>query len=157
MTLAYPRAVIRHPLDAWGFVVAPTERCTARACTFSSVKYAERAPAGFALLRVYLASDDGGALLERDDTTLACVAHEDVAALLGITAVPVLARVARHRRSSRSTRSATWTGSPLIEARVARLPGLALVGAAYRGVGITDSVRSAEETAERVLGTRAAP
>jgi oxygen-dependent protoporphyrinogen oxidase len=44
-----------------------------------------------------------------------------------------------------------------IEGRLASLPGLALVGAAYRGVGITDIVRSAEETAERVLATVVAP
>jgi oxygen-dependent protoporphyrinogen oxidase len=37
-----------------------------------------------------------------------------------------------------------------IERRVAALPGLALAGAAYRGVGIPDCVRSGEAAADAV-------
>lgn len=157
VTLAYPRITIRHPLDAWGFVVAPTERCAMRACTFSSVKYSGRAPADFALLRVYLGTADAAALLDRDDTALARVAHEDLAAVLGITAAPVLTRVARHRQVLPQYEVGHLDRVAAIESRLARLPGLALVGAAYRGVGITDTVRSAEETAERVLALRGGP
>jgi oxygen-dependent protoporphyrinogen oxidase len=46
-----------------------------------------------------------------------------------------------------------------IERQLAARPGLELAGAAYRGVGIADCVRSGEEAAERLLaavGARAA-
>jgi oxygen-dependent protoporphyrinogen oxidase len=153
VTLAYPRPAVRHALDAWGFVVAPTEPYAVRACTFVSVKYRGRAPADVALLRVSLGHD--AARLDRDDATLARVAHEGVAALLEITATPVLVRVARHRQVFPQYEVGHLDRVAAIEARLTGLPGLALVGAAYRGVGITDIVRAAEETAERVLGTRA--
>jgi oxygen-dependent protoporphyrinogen oxidase len=39
-----------------------------------------------------------------------------------------------------------------IESAARRLPGLALAGAAYRGVGIADCIHSGEEAAERLLG-----
>ena len=39
-----------------------------------------------------------------------------------------------------------------IERAVAALPGLAVAGAAYRGVGIADCVRSGEAAAEAALG-----
>ena len=42
-----------------------------------------------------------------------------------------------------------------IEQCVARHPGLALAGGAYRGVGIADCVRSGEEAVERLLGRSA--
>jgi oxygen-dependent protoporphyrinogen oxidase len=42
-----------------------------------------------------------------------------------------------------------------LEARLGALPGLALAGAAYRGVGISDCVRSGEESAERLLAVLA--
>jgi oxygen-dependent protoporphyrinogen oxidase len=42
-----------------------------------------------------------------------------------------------------------------IERRVAALPGLGLGGSAYRGVGIADCVRSAEDAVERALGVGA--
>ncbi|HLY37404.1 MAG TPA: protoporphyrinogen oxidase, partial [Candidatus Binatia bacterium] len=37
-----------------------------------------------------------------------------------------------------------------IESRLAQVPGLALAGAAYRGVGIPDCVRSGEVAADAV-------
>jgi oxygen-dependent protoporphyrinogen oxidase len=119
------------------------------------VKYPGRAPADFALLRVYLGGAGQAALLDRDDTALARVAHEDVAALLGITAAPVLVRVARHRRVLTRYEVGHLDRVAAIDTRLGRFPGLAVVGAAYRGVGITDTVHLAEETAERVLGIRA--
>jgi len=39
-----------------------------------------------------------------------------------------------------------------IESLVAKHPGLAMAGNAYRGVGIADCVRSGEAAAETVLG-----
>jgi oxygen-dependent protoporphyrinogen oxidase len=39
-----------------------------------------------------------------------------------------------------------------IEHALAGLPGLALAGSAYRGVGIADCVRSGETAAEALLG-----
>ena len=65
----------------------------------------------------------------------------------------MLARVAPLARAPcRSTTSATSTRVEAIERRVAALPGLALAGGAYRGVGIPDCVRSGEAAAERVMG-----
>jgi oxygen-dependent protoporphyrinogen oxidase len=40
-----------------------------------------------------------------------------------------------------------------IDGRLAAFPGLALAGAAYRGVGIADCVRSGEAAAERLNGS----
>jgi protoporphyrinogen/coproporphyrinogen III oxidase len=39
-----------------------------------------------------------------------------------------------------------------IERKLGALPGLALAGSAYRGVGISDCVRSGEAAAETILG-----
>jgi oxygen-dependent protoporphyrinogen oxidase len=61
VNLAYRRADIPHPLDGFGFVVPFVERRATLACTFSSVKFAGRAPAGYALLRAFV----GGALQKR--------------------------------------------------------------------------------------------
>ena len=51
VNLAYRRSDIAHPLDGYGFVVPHVERRKIMACTFSSVKYAGRAPEEIALLR----------------------------------------------------------------------------------------------------------
>ena len=155
VSLAYPRAAIRHPLDGFGFVVPRAERRAALACTFSSVKYPGRAPEGFVLVRVFLRTEDA-ALLDRDDATLAGLAEADLAALLGVAGRPVLTRVARHPAAMAQYEVGHLEHVAALEARLARLPGLVLAGSGYRGVGISDCVRSGEEAAERALGAREA-
>src|ERR1700730_8356095 len=51
INLAYKRADIPHRLNGFGFVVPFIEKRSLIACTFSSVKFAGRAPEGCALLR----------------------------------------------------------------------------------------------------------
>src|SRR5262249_20396110 len=99
VTLAYPLAAFRHPLDAFGYLVPRVEGRATIACSFSSIKYPGRAPPGFALLRVFLGGDLDAAVLEEDDAELARLAEADVAALLGATGPPVLIRVMRHHQA----------------------------------------------------------
>jgi oxygen-dependent protoporphyrinogen oxidase len=151
VSLAYRRADVRHPLDGFGFVVPHAERRPIIACTFSSVKYAGRAPSGHVLLRVFLGGALNEAVLQGDDATLVATAREQIGPLLGITAEPELARVARHARAMPQYHVGHAARATAIEQAVARHPGLRLVGGAYRGVGIADCVRSGEEAAEQLL------
>jgi oxygen-dependent protoporphyrinogen oxidase len=150
VALGYPRAAIRHPLDGFGFVVPRVEGRSTLACTFASVKYPGRAPDGFALLRVFLGGALQGDLLAEEDRTLLRLAHDDVAALLGVTGKPVLSRVWRHPGAMPQYDVGHLDRVAAIESRVEALPGLALAGGAYRGVGIADCVRSGEAAAERL-------
>jgi oxygen-dependent protoporphyrinogen oxidase len=151
IALAYPRPAIRHPLDGFGFVVPSVERRAILACTFSSVKYPGRAPDGVALLRVFVGGAMQGGLLAADDAELRALAHRDVAALLGIAGDPVLARVWRHPAAMPQYDVGHLDRLAAIEARLDALPGLALAGGAYQGVGIADCVRSGEAAAERLV------
>jgi len=151
VSLAYRRADVWHPLDGFGFVVPHVERRPIIACTFSSVKYAGRAPEGHVLLRVFLGGALNEGVLQGDDATLVTTAREQIGPLLGITAEPELARVARHARAMPQYHVGHAARAAAIEQAVSRHPGLRLVGGAYRGVGIADCVRSGEEAAERLL------
>ena len=153
VALAYPRAAVRHPLDGFGFVVPRVERRATLACTFSSVKYPGRAPDGFALIRVFVGGALQGDLLAQDDRALARLAHDDVAPLLGITGEPVLSRAWRHRSAMPQYDVGHLDRVAAIESRLEALPGLALAGGAYRGVGIADCVRSGEAAAERLTSS----
>jgi oxygen-dependent protoporphyrinogen oxidase len=153
VALAYARAAVRHPLDGFGFVVPRAEGRAALACTFSSVKYPDRAPAGWVLLRVFLGGAGRPEALDRDDAALVRLAHEEVASLLGIDGAPALTRLWRHPRAMPQYEVGHLARLTAIEARLAALPGLALAGGAYRGVGIADCVRSGELAAERLLAS----
>ena len=106
------------------------------------------------LLRVFLGGALNEAVLQGDDATLVETAREQIGPLLGITAVPELARVARHAQAMPQYHVGHAARATAIEQAVARHPGLRLVGGAYRGVGIADCVRSGEEAAERLLERR---
>lgn len=151
VSLGYRRANVPHALDAFGFVVPRTERRAILATTFSSVKYPGRAPDGHVLLRCFFGGALGGEILSLDDGALLGRTREELRAALGVSATPLLVRISRHPASMPQYRVGHLQRLEAIEARLAAAPGLALAGAAYRGVGIADCVRSGETAAERAL------
>jgi len=151
VTFGWRRADIPHPLDGFGFVVPQVERRPIIACTFSSVKYPGRAPDGFALLRVFVGGALNEAALDSDDETLTRVARAELGELLGIQAPPLFSRVSRYPRAMPQYHVGHLARVDAIEGCLRRHPGLALVGGAYRGVGIADCIRSGEDAAARLL------
>jgi protoporphyrinogen/coproporphyrinogen III oxidase len=155
VTLAYRRADIPHRLDGFGFVVPRGEKRALLACTFSSVKYAGRAPEGVSLLRCFLGGALNTGVLERDDDALALTTRAELRAALGVIAEPSLIRVRRWPHAMPQYRVGHLARVDAIARALDRLPGLVLAGGGYRGVGISDCVRSGEEAAVRALGVEA--
>ncbi len=155
VTLGYRRADVAHPLDGFGFVVPHAQKRALLACTFSSVKYAGRAPEGDVLLRAFVGGALNEAVLELDDAPLVMRARAELREALGITAAPALARVFRWPKAMPQYHVGHLARVETIERRAGALPGLDLAGGAYRGVGIADCVRSGEAAAERALGAGA--
>ena len=122
------------------------------ACTFSSVKYPGRAPAGHVLLRCFVGGALNEGILASDDTALIAAARDELREALGITAEPALTRVARWTKAMPQYHVGHPGRVETIEHCAAAVPGLHLAGGAYRGVGIADCVRSGETAAERVFG-----
>ena len=78
----------------FGFVVPVIEGRRIIAGSFSSLKFAGRAPDGCVLMRVFI----GGALQKEmmalsDDEMVAAAARAEIGALLGVSAAPLLTRV----------------------------------------------------------------
>jgi protoporphyrinogen/coproporphyrinogen III oxidase len=89
-------------------------------------------------------------MMALDDAAMARTAREEIAALLGVHAAPILTRVARWGDSMPQYAVGHLSLAAAIEQRAAKLPGLALAGAAYHGVGVPDCVHSGEQAAESV-------
>ncbi len=151
VNMAYRRAQIPHPLNGFGFVVPRVEQRSILAGTFSSIKYAGRAPSAHALLRTFVGGALQAELFERDDAEIRALVRSELQQLLGIEAAPLLTRIARYPRSMPQYRVGHLQRVDEIERQVAGHPGLALAGNAYRGVGLADCVRSGEAAAEAVF------
>ena len=152
INLAYRRSDIAHPLDGYGFVVPHVEERKVMACTFSSVKYAGRAPEDTALLRCFA----GGALqpdmLDQPDEALEAQVREDLEALLGIAGTPILCRTTRYPDCMPQYNVGHLDRVERIETRLQQFPTLALAGKSYRGVGIADCIAGGETAAEGIVG-----
>jgi oxygen-dependent protoporphyrinogen oxidase len=151
VNLACTRAQVSHPLDGMGFVVPAIEQRTLLACSFSSVKFAGRAPQDQVLLRAFV----GGALqseqLARSDAEIQQAVVHDLRQLLGLTGAPVTMSVTRHLEAMPQYHVGHLERVARIASRLTHCPGLVLAGNAYHGVGIPDCIHSAEGAAQTLL------
>jgi oxygen-dependent protoporphyrinogen oxidase len=151
VSLAYRNEDFPSALDSFGFVVPAIEKRKIMACTFSSLKYPGRAPQGHILLRAFVGGSLQPQLFQVDDAIMEKNVRDELAGLLGVKAQPLFSRTSRHPRSMPQYHVGHQERIGRIEAQVVELPGLALAGSAYHGVGISDCVRTGEETAEKIV------
>jgi oxygen-dependent protoporphyrinogen oxidase len=146
VTLAFGREQVSHPLDGYGYLIPVTEGKAVRACTWSSTKIPGRAPDGEVLIRLFFGRSPKDPWLEAGDDELLACAAEELKSTLGIESSPKFHRVRRWIRGQ----PAYTMGHPErlheLDTALASLPGLFLTGSAYRGVGIPDCIRQANET-----------
>ena len=151
INLAYTRDAIPHSLDGFGFVVPYIEKRSVLACTFSSVKFAGRAPEGHVLLRAFA----GGALQPEvfalDEDEMVARVRDDLRALLGISTAPLFAKVSKWSRSMPQYELGHLGRVERINEELQNLPGLKVAGNAYNGAGIPDCIRSGETAAEELM------
>jgi oxygen-dependent protoporphyrinogen oxidase len=148
VTFVWRRADVPHPLDAYGFVVPRVERRRALAATWSSEKWPGRAPADYALIRVFSSGEDD--LDERDDALLGLEARRELADLMGITAPPLFEKALRYRRAMPLYGPDHIARRDAIAKHLGALEGVAVAGNSLFGVGIPDAIASGERAAERV-------
>jgi protoporphyrinogen/coproporphyrinogen III oxidase len=151
VSLAYRREDFPREPDSFGFVVPAIERRKIIACTFSSLKYPGRAPNGHVLLRAFVGGALQRELFNDNDATMEKNVRNELASLLGITALPRLVRIWRHANSMPQYYVGHDTRISRIETLLNQFSTLALAGSAYHGVGISDCVRTGEEAAEKIV------
>jgi protoporphyrinogen/coproporphyrinogen III oxidase len=142
-------------LDGYGYVVPRAEGSEVLACTWSSSKWDGRAPMGFSLVRVYLGRFGGDDVTAWPDDELLERARAELR-FLGIESDPAPVWIHRWPRGMPQYVLGHPERLERIDAAVARHPGLALAGAAYRGVGIPDCIHSGEEAARSIARSLAA-
>lgn len=149
-SLGYRRQQIKHPLDGFGFVVPLVEQRTILSCSFTSQKYAGRAPDDSTLLRVFIGGACQSGLLRLSSNQLVELAKREVSALLGIDGQPCMTHLVRHHRAMPQYHVGHLDRLGRIEGRVARFDTLALAGSAYGAVGVPGCIDSGRRCADRL-------
>ena len=151
VSLGFKRSDIIHPLNGFGFVVPHSEKRKITACSWSSVKFNHRAPDDCALIRVFVGGARAESLAEQDEAALVHLARQELHAIMGITATPVLTKAYRWHRGNPQYELGHRARITEIEQIAAWHPGLHLAGAAYHGAGIPDCIQSGMKTALEIV------
>jgi oxygen-dependent protoporphyrinogen oxidase len=153
VSFAFDESDVGIDMNAFGVLCPAVEKTSLLAATYSSTKWPGRAPAGKVLFRGFMGGPHNAQIMEKSDEEITGIALSDMRRILGINpkAEPLFSRFFR------------WTGGmpqytlghldriAVIDERCAELPGLALAGGAYRGVGIPNCIESGEGAVAKVL------
>ncbi|MER7466544.1 protoporphyrinogen oxidase [Streptomyces sp. NPDC097981] len=161
VTMAFRRSELPAAVTgggASGFLVPPVDGRTIKASTFSSNKWAwAGADPELFLLRTSVGrfGDEGD--LVREDSELVEVSLRDLGEAVGLAARPVASTVTRWDGGLPQYPVGHLARVARIRGAVAALPGLAVCGALYDGVGIPACIASAGKAADVVMATLGTP
>ena len=151
------------PTRGSGFLVPPVDGRSVKAATFSFAKWDWVRAAGLGtldrrglpedvlLLRCSIGRHRDEAVLHRSDDELVTLALADLGDAIGLRAVPVDAHVQRWGGALPQYAVGHVDRIRRIRDSVAEVPGLAVCGAAYDGLGLPACIASAELAATQVL------
>jgi len=156
VNLVYDMAKLGQLPDGFGFLVPASEGRAMLACTFVHRKFLGRTPPGKVVLRAFLGGMKNEALLADSDEALVATVRKELAEILGDAVIgplvePEYAQVSRWRRAMAQYAVGHQARIDQIQAQVAALPGLRLVGNAYDGIGIPDCIRLGRNAAKEML------
>ena len=150
VSVAFPAEAIRQPFPGYGYVSPRAEGDSVVACTWTSNKFRARVPADGVLLRFFVGRAGHADVMGLDDEALKALVRRELAAVHGIVAEPALWRIYRWPSGMPQYTIGHRERTSRIARRVEALPGLALAGASYDGVGLPDCIASGWAAADRL-------
>jgi protoporphyrinogen/coproporphyrinogen III oxidase len=153
VTFAFPRQKVGDAFTGSGFLVPPVDGRSVKAATYSSGKWGwlSAADQSVVVVRTSLGRYREERDLQRDDVDLAATALADLRAATGVQSAPVDTRVTRWGGALPQYTVGHLDRVAAVRSGVAAVPGLALCGAAYDGLGIPACIASAEAAVGQVL------
>src|SRR5579864_5772314 len=149
--LGYDRDVRESLPPGFGFLVPRSEGKKLLAATFVHNKFPHRAPEDRALLRCFFAGRNAEDVWPLADEQIIGIVRNELQQILGLSAEPLFARVYKWKSAMAQYGVGHLDRLERIERLRQQLPGLALAGNAYRGIGVPDCIRSGRDAAEQSL------
>jgi oxygen-dependent protoporphyrinogen oxidase len=153
ISLGYDRDVRQSLPPGFGFLVPRSENKRLLAATFVHNKFPHRAPEDRALLRCFFAGANAENVWQFTDDEIVGIVRTDLQQILGLRAHPLFARVYKWKSAMAQYGVGHLDRLDRIDRLCQQLPGLALAGNAYRGIGVPDCVRSGRDAAKQLVET----
>jgi oxygen-dependent protoporphyrinogen oxidase len=151
VALGYDLAVRRSLPSGFGFLVPRSEGKRLLAATFVHNKFPHRAPEDRALLRCFFSGSNAARVWDLSEEGLIAVVKNDLQQILGLAADPLFSRVYKWKSAMAQYTVGHLDRLARIDRLCQQLPGIALAGNAYRGIGVPDCVRSGRDAVQQLL------
>jgi oxygen-dependent protoporphyrinogen oxidase len=147
VTLAVKESQLTAPVSATGYVIANSENSPVTAGTWSSAKWAGRAPEGYALLRCFF-----GGGRSYTDAELIELSTNELNKLIGLQGQAEKSWINRYANALPQYKLGHLDRLATLRKSLQSLPGFHLAGAFLEGVGIPDCIRQGKLAAESIAG-----
>lgn len=156
VALGYGHGVRQSLPPGFGFLVPRSEGKRLLAATFVHNKFPHRAPGDRTLLRCFFAGSNAEAVWQLSDDQIVGLVCNELQDILGPQVADLRAQLLFTRVYKWKSAMAQYGVGHLerldrIERLRQQLPGLALAGNAYRGIGVPDCVRSGRMAADELV------
>jgi oxygen-dependent protoporphyrinogen oxidase len=151
VALAYGPKVRAVLPPGFGFLVPRSENRRTVAATFVHSKFPHRAPENRALIRCFLGGTRDEAILQTSEGEIESVVRRELEEILGVRDEPLFVRVHKWQGAMAQYNVGHTSRVSRIRDVIAQMPGLALAGNAYSGIGVPDCIRSGSEAAAKIL------
>jgi len=151
VTLGYDEKVRASLPPGFGFLVPRSEGRRMLAATFVHNKFPHRAPDNRAIVRCFLGGARDEQILQVSEARILEIVRGELKQIIGLNAEPLFARVYKWKFAMAQYSVGHLERLQRIESLRQKLPGLALAGNGYSGIGVPDCVRSGAEAAGKIL------
>ncbi|MHB1912749.1 MAG: protoporphyrinogen oxidase [Acidimicrobiales bacterium] len=150
VSLAYAAEDVPGPLDGTGFLVPRPQGRLMTAATWMSAKWPHVSAPGLVFIRASAGRHLDGRAMNLSDAELVGALHAELTEAMGLRRPPGESLVTRWLGAFPQYAVGHLELIDRVEAAVAGLPGLAVAGGAYRGVGIPACIASGRRAADQV-------
>ncbi len=153
VTLAYRHSAFPVVPETGGYLVPSVFGRTVKAATFATTKWPHLAGAapGTVIVRCSMGRYGEEHVLQRSDAELVAAAMTELATTMWVRELPLASRVSRWGGALPQYTVGHLERVARIRAAVTRVPGLAVCGAAYDGLGVPACIATADRAAGQVL------
>jgi oxygen-dependent protoporphyrinogen oxidase len=151
VNLGFDQSVRASLPPGFGFLVPRSEGKRMLAATFVHNKFPHRAPDDRAILRCFMGGAPDEQVLQAPDEEILRIVREELSQIVKLTADPLFTRVYRWKAAMALYGVGHLERLQRIDGLLQELPGLALAGNGYRGIGVPDCIRSGSVAANKAL------
>ncbi|MBZ5613278.1 MAG: protoporphyrinogen oxidase [Acidobacteriia bacterium] len=151
VTLGYDENVRRSLPPGFGFLIPRSAGHRMLAATFVHNKFPHRAPENRAIVRCFLGGARDEQILESSEEEILAIVRRELRQIIALDTEPLFARVYKWKSAMAQYSVGHLERLQRIESLRQKLPGLALAGNGYNGIGVPDCVRSGAEAATKIL------